>query len=268
MKINYNLTGPERKKLVQTIAEILECDAKYLGAPSFSYQIDYFTIDKNGTLIFDDRADSSEIEELIEALCERGFEAEIETEESVLAIAYPRSKMSDAGIERLKKLLDAKGDLIKKALGVDALPIEIDDEKINFPWFEETSEPDEIAAYSHFLCALCCFSENQKRITCKATEYENEKFAFRTFLLRLGFIGNEPELKKTRKVLLSRLTSNSAYRKPRTSSKMPVSGLFPTEENTVKVDVKEAIERLNNSQVQAEIESILNGEEIENEDAK
>ena len=129
MKINYNLTGPERKKLVQTIAEILECDAKYLGAPSFSYQIDYFTIDKNGTLIFDDRADSSEIEELIEALCERGFEAEIETEESVLAIAYPRSKMSDAGIERLKKLLDAKGDLIKKALGVDALPIEIDDEK-------------------------------------------------------------------------------------------------------------------------------------------
>ena len=91
MTINYNVSGADRKKLVQTIAEILECEAKYLGVPSCAYQIDDFTVDKNGVLSFDDSADSEEVEQLIEALCERGFEAEVETEESVIAIAYPKA---------------------------------------------------------------------------------------------------------------------------------------------------------------------------------
>ena len=91
MTINYNVSGAERKKLVQTIAEILECDAKYLGVPSCAYQIDYFTVDKDGNLIFDDSADSEEVEQLIEALCERGYVAEVETEKSVLSIAYPKA---------------------------------------------------------------------------------------------------------------------------------------------------------------------------------
>ena len=261
MTINYNVTGPERKKLVQTIAEILECDSQYLGAPSFAYQIDYFTVDKNGTLIFDDQADSGEVEQLIEALCERGFEAEASAEVSILSIAYPRAKMSDAGIERLRKLLEAKGNLIKKALGAEDLPIELDDEKISFSWFDADSKPEEIAAYSRFICALCSFAEQQKRITCKATEYENEKFAFRTFLLRLGFIGKEPELKNARKVLLSRLSGNCAFSKPNKGD----TAVFPTEENTVKVNVKEALERLQDPQVQAEVKAILNGEDDEDE---
>ena len=58
MTIKYNVTGPERKKLVQAISEILECEATYLGVPSCAYQIDYFTVDKEGTLKFDDSADS------------------------------------------------------------------------------------------------------------------------------------------------------------------------------------------------------------------
>ena len=62
MTINYNVTGAERKNLVQTIAEILECNTKYLGVPSCAYQIDYFTVDKNDTLHFDDRADSDKVE--------------------------------------------------------------------------------------------------------------------------------------------------------------------------------------------------------------
>ncbi len=33
MTINYNVTGDDRKKLVQAIAEILECKPKYLGVP-------------------------------------------------------------------------------------------------------------------------------------------------------------------------------------------------------------------------------------------
>ena len=39
---------------------------------------------------------------------------------------------------------------------------------------------------------------------------ENEKYAFRCFLLRLGFIGTE--YKKQRKILLSRLNGSSAFK--------------------------------------------------------
>ena len=101
MTINYNVTGAERKKLAQTIAEILECDVKYLGVPSCAYQIDYFTVDKNGSLSFDDRADSDEIEQLIEALCERGFEAEVETEEIGLEIQMPKSPLDALALDNL-----------------------------------------------------------------------------------------------------------------------------------------------------------------------
>ena len=76
MTIKYNRTGTDRKSLVDAIANITGAEAKYLGAPSFAYQVDYFTIDRNGTITFDDRADSEEIESLIERLASMGFEAE------------------------------------------------------------------------------------------------------------------------------------------------------------------------------------------------
>ena len=42
------------------------------------------------------------------------------------------------------------------------------------------------------------------------TETDNDKYAFRCFLLRLGFIGDEYKI--ARKVLLRNLTGNSAFR--------------------------------------------------------
>ena len=62
MELKYNLTGADRKRLVKAISEITEVPAKYLGAPSFAYQVDYFTIDRNGSVSFDNRADSEEVE--------------------------------------------------------------------------------------------------------------------------------------------------------------------------------------------------------------
>ena len=66
MEIKYHVTGMQRKRLVQLISEITGCKSEYLGTPSFAYRVDYFTIDKNGAVSFDDRADSEEIENLIE----------------------------------------------------------------------------------------------------------------------------------------------------------------------------------------------------------
>ena len=81
MEIRYNRTGKERKELVNAIAEITGDQAVYKGVPSCNYEVDYYTIDKEGTLTFDDSADSSEVEYLLEQLLERGFEAEVAVSE-------------------------------------------------------------------------------------------------------------------------------------------------------------------------------------------
>ena len=243
MKIRYNRIGSERKALVRAIEEITECTAQYLGAPTFAYQVDYFTIEKDGTLEFDDRADSEEIENLLEQLAERGFEgtaaempdtasetphtaaetesrelsAETETarhgenvgltsESLGLTVAIP---MDGTAVGNLKKLLEAKGNLIKKALNIDSLPIEVKEETVEFPWFE-TADADETAAYTHFISALCELSKNAKRVTAKEKEVDNEKYAFRCFLLRLGFIGTE--YKAERKSLLRNHSGSAAFK--------------------------------------------------------
>ena len=47
-------------------------------------------------------------------------------------------------------------------------------------------------------------------VTAKEKAVDNEKYAFRCFLLRLGFIG--AEFKTERKILLRNLTGSSAFR--------------------------------------------------------
>ena len=264
MTINYNVTGPERKKLVQTIAEILECDAKYLGVPSCAYQIDYFTVDKDGALSFDDRADSEEIEQLLEALCEKGFEAEVETEVTGVTISYPKKKLGEQGLENLRKLIAAKHDLFCAALGIDDLPITVDDEKVSFPWFEGEPTAEQVRAYSTFVCKLCDFAANAKRVTATEKPIENMKYSFRCFLLRIGFIGDE--YKEQRRELLSKLTGSAAFKSGTKKEYAPGCDPIPTPENTVPFDVEEAKKRLKDPAVQEEIKAILNGEDEDDDE--
>ena len=237
MRFEFNRTGAERKALVQAMGEILEVKPKYLGMPTAAYQVDYFHIDKTGAVEFDDRADSEEIENLLERLAERGIvaapaetaqeggtaeesaDAENKAEEPEteaqgadlgLTVAMPRDSFTDAALENLRKLVDAKGSLIKKALAVDSLPIETDGEKVSFPWFAEGQDSESVKAYTHFIAAICDMARNQKRITAKEKTADNEKYAFRCFLLRLGFIG--AEYKGERKILLKNLSGSSAFK--------------------------------------------------------
>ena len=53
-------------------------------------------------------------------------------------------------------------------------------------------------------------ARNQKRVTAKEKETDNDKYAFRCFLLRLGFIG--ADYKTERKILLRNLSGSSAFR--------------------------------------------------------
>ena len=66
MTIYYN--AQDRKPLVKAISEFTGADAVYMRTPTYAYQIDYFTVTRDGNLEFDDRADSEEIEGLIEFL--------------------------------------------------------------------------------------------------------------------------------------------------------------------------------------------------------
>lgn len=46
----------------------------------------------------------------------------------------------------------------------------------------------EVQAYTEFITALCRMSKELKRISATERPVENEKYAFRCFLLRFGFI--------------------------------------------------------------------------------
>lgn len=230
MKLDYNCTGADRKKLVAAIAEHLGQKAKYLGAPSFAYQVDCITIDKNGVLQLNDMADPGWVEAIEKKLADSGFECvsfsydnpqpeptqEEAHEDSSdadftgICISMPRSLFTEQNLTNLHSIVEAKGSLIRKALGAANLPIEISDCKIGFPWFQADPTPDELKAYESFVCRLCDMARNQKRVTAKEKETDNEKYAFRCFLLRLGFIGDE--FKAARKILLRNFSGSSAFK--------------------------------------------------------
>lgn len=209
MEIKYNVT--DRKSFVKAISEIVGEPSKYLGSPSFAYKItDWYTVTKDGNLDIFDRADSEEVEQLLEQLLKKGYKADtVDTEENepCIAVCIPTDA---ADIPNLRNLLAAKGELIKHALDIDSLEFEVDSEKISFPWFSETSDSDDVKTYTEFISAICKMSRDQKRITAKQKTVDNEKYAFRCFLLRLGFIGDEYKL--TRKILLKNLNGSSAFK--------------------------------------------------------
>lgn len=198
MELYYNRTGAERKELVAAIAEITGEKSKYLGAPSMAYQIGDYRVSKEGILSGPDSDD------LTLELSNRGFEGECREHEVNISIPL---EYVDVG--NLIHLLDAKGELIKKALGIENTFIKEEDETVTFPWFKDLT-PDEVQTYTKFISALCKMSVTQKRVTAKAKEVENEKYAFRCFLLRLGFIGDE--FKADRKILLSKLDGSAAFK--------------------------------------------------------
>lgn len=223
MTIKYNVPGGKRKELVKTISTWLGEDIKYCGAPSFAYEVDCFTIDRNGYLSFDDRADSKVIERLLEHLYDEGFEyeetpkpeqvpetAELDDETYDLNINLPRNLFTDTAIENLQKLVKGKESLLKKALGTDAVPVIVTEDTVEFPWFNGISSTDEHDAYLHLVSAIAQMAREQKRISVQDKEVDNEKYAFRCFLLRLGFIGDE--FKWQRKFLLRNLSGSAAFK--------------------------------------------------------
>ena len=208
MELKFNVTGKERKALVTAITEVLNTPQTYCGAPTFAYDVGGCEIDKTGTLTGD------VTQALADALLEKGFtpEASAEMEQSAdrLIIELPLEGFDETALDNLEKLVLSKAELIKKALGASELPITRTETRVQFPWFGGELEPEKVDAYSRFITALTAMAKEQKRITAKEKSVDNEKYAFRCFLLRLGFIGEE--YAAARKILLANLSGNSSFK--------------------------------------------------------
>lgn len=243
MKIIYSLK--ERKPFVQALEEITGTKSVYKKPPTFAYEVGCLTITRDGDLEVDDHADAETMKQIIEELQKRGFVAkenpfrkmqaeaseekeilvddtsvenkETETDETQvkedlgLTVSMPRKYFNDQALTNLKNLIESKQTLIKKAMGITELPIKVDEEKVSFPWFEiKPSDENAVTAYTHFIYALCEMAKNQSRINGTEKEVENQKYAFRCFLLRLGFIGEQ--YKTERKILLQNLSGSAAFK--------------------------------------------------------
>ena len=195
-EIRFTLESKQRPKLAQEIGNILG-------------------LDKEGVLHIPEGAEET-TKDLIRQLRERGFQDDAEVTEEVpvqedkLTIGIPRESLTDTALENLQKIIANRQTLFQRAFRMDSTEIEITEEKINFTWFPYTTDSDEMAAYTQFISRLCDMARDAKRVSSKPTETDNDKYAFRCFLLRLGFIGKE--YKTARKILLRNLTGNSAFR--------------------------------------------------------
>lgn len=242
MKLEYNVSGEKRRTLVGAISMELNAPLNYLGAPSFAYEVGGYTVSKTGTVEGPDSqglktalelehgftAENSEFnteagpryteEEFglghhrVDPIGENGMQASDVPEPDMQFIEIPNEGFSQSAVDNLRKLVDSKAALIKKALGIGDLEIMETQETLIFPWIAQDISTDAAAveAYTRFITAMCAMAKEQTRITAKEKQVENEKYAFRCFLLRLGFIGSE--YKAARKILLRNLTGNSSFR--------------------------------------------------------
>ena len=242
MKVNYNIQKEERKAMVGIISKVLNTKPAYCGAPSFSYKIGAFEITKDGGLCFDDATDEATVARVRTALREEGFmsedgedeascadtgadepiqtetaaepapteEAIAEPDEDSLSISLPRSLFTETALQNLDALLRSKGRLIRHAFDIREAIYTLTDDRITFAWLHGSITDETAKAYAEFISKLCLMARTQKRVTAKEKIVDNEKYAFRCFLLRLGMIGSA--YKQSRKILLQNLIGSSAFK--------------------------------------------------------
>ena len=176
-------------------------------------------------------------------------EAEDQPEEVPLdlELAFPTSQHNGVSLRNLVNLIYSRGRLISKATGghfyvetdlvetlrddsctytvanfIEALKsyeaqcgtamegLVITEEKVSFTGFPTASDYDHLTAFGHLAILMNQQAISQKRIQAKDVNDENEKYALRTWLLRLGM--NGPDFKETRKILMENLSGHAAFR--------------------------------------------------------
>ena len=150
--------------------------------------------------------------------------AETTEDETKLTVSIPRDKLPDDALARLRIMVSNKEVLFKRALLVDALPIEASEDMVSFPWFTLTGTAGEGEAYAQFITCLCKMAVEQTRVLDKPYDGDNDRFAMRIFMVRLGMKGTQFAL--ARKLMMKNLTGNSGWRysaPPKNAEEEPVA---------------------------------------------
>lgn len=218
----------DRKEKVKILGKHLGVKPKYLGVPSFAYEVGDFTITRDGTII-NKAGDEMKFDEILNS-----SEETTETEFDSIEISFPMEGHDERTIKNLLNMIYSKQSLIKKVFDcsenivekelIDEIStleslseilttinkknckgIDFNDEKITFNFIN-----GDIQTSSEFLSLLIKKAKELQYTSSKPIETDNDKYTFRTWLIRLGMIG--PEYKAHRKTLLSSLTGSSAFR--------------------------------------------------------
>lgn len=211
----------DRKELVKILSKHLGIKSKYLGVPSFNYRVGEFIVDREGKIL-NKAGDELKLEEILNSAQE---------ETTTVEISIPLEGHNENTLKTLINMIYSKQTLIKQSFQLDKNLVEketieklntaenieefkdnllspnikIDAENIVF-----TINTDLVRAATLFFGLLNEKSKELKYASSKPTETDNEKYAFRTWLMRLGMIGDE--YKEARKELLENLSGNSAFR--------------------------------------------------------
>lgn len=213
MVIPYQISTKQRKKLAEDIADALNTLPRYMMYPTCNYEIGGCLLDKRGNLSIPESMDDATVNRLLEHLKSRGYVSNGIEEEDKLTINLPRADFCNDQLNILTQVVKAKEGLFKRAFRTDSVEVDITSEWVSFPWFTLSGEADEAQAYATFIDKLCVMARRQKRVLASSSDGDNDKYAFRCYLLRLGFIGDEH--KRARAILLENLGGNSAFRHPK-----------------------------------------------------
>ncbi len=209
-----------RRELVSTLAELLNEKPRYCYAPSFAFAFSQYTVDRDAVIHPSENAEQQAVIDLAALLNRRGFECEVSDiaadapeSEGHYTVCVERGKISEETLSKLRRIVRGKAGLLRQALGESSLEILTEAQNCIFPWFPADSDETSRNAYAVFIEKLIAFAEQRTRVTAEDKPCDNPKYAFRCFLLRLGFIG--VEYRKERAVLLRNLQGCSAFRSGR-----------------------------------------------------
>jgi len=216
-----------RKELIRTLSEVLHEKPRYCGAPSFAYEFTLCRVDRDAMIHLPPTIVAQSAMSAVTLLNQRGFYAEVidirsEIEEALdqpdkensneeyLAVFIESEKISPETLAKLEQIVSGKATLLRKALGDSPLNIVNTPKGYAFPWFQIESDEESQSAYATLIEKMIEFARERTRVTASDKETDNPKYAFRCFLLRLGFIG--AEYKRKRAILLRNLEGNGAFK--------------------------------------------------------
>jgi len=123
------------------------------------------------------------------------------------AVELPKNGLTDAQVDNIKRLVESKRTLLTKALG---RPIKVKDTGENIQFIYPYSEDTGVGIiYSQLSTSFVKHVKKHSRVTATERDVESEKFALRTFLVRLGMSG--AEFGAASKWLCRNLSGNASF---------------------------------------------------------